>query len=268
MNYKLLFPTYRNRYRFIKQRLQALPGDPGSRQMLNLGAGEGDYDGMIASYGAHLISCDLNEADVAFAREYNKGNDKITYQVENGLALSFPDNHFDVIVCIEVIEHVGDPEQLLNEIQRVLKPGGHLLMTFPRQSFPWTYDPINRFFAPLGQKVISQGAYAFGHDYLINDQAYGQWIQQRQFKTVERRPLSRHLVGFLEMYWTGIVQQIFKSNTGNSSETAEKGVRMRPSNREPKLLGLPTDLILWLDRTLFGWTKRSVGMGYVLQIEK
>lgn len=124
MNYKLLFPTYRNRHQFIRRCLRDITAQQPAEKMLNLGAGEGDYDSMIASFGQHLVSCDLNEADVAYAREYNKGNDKITYQVENGLDLSFPDNHFDVIVCIEVIEHVGDPEQLLNEIQRVLKPGG------------------------------------------------------------------------------------------------------------------------------------------------
>ncbi|MEL6655774.1 MAG: methyltransferase domain-containing protein [Bacteroidota bacterium] len=266
MNYKLLFPTYRNRHQFIRRCLRDITAAQPAEKMLNLGAGEGDYDSMIASFGQHLVSCDLNEADVAYAREFNKGNDKITYQVENGLDLSFPDNHFDVIVCIEVIEHVGDPEQLLNEIQRVLKPGGHLLMTFPRQSFPWTYDPINRFFAPLGQKRISQGAYAFGHDYLINDQEYNRWAAQRNFAVEKRRPLSRHFIGLLEVYWTGLVQQIFKSNTGNSSETADKGLRMRPSNRDP-WLGKLVDLILALDEALFGWSKRSVGMGYVLQLK-
>lgn len=267
MNYKLLFPTYRNRYQFIKRCLTALPSGEAGLQILNLGAGEGDYDAMIATFADHLYSCDLNEADVAYAREFNKGNDKITYQVENGLALSFPDNHFDVITCMEVIEHVGEPEQLLSEIQRVLKPGGHLLMTFPRQSFPWTYDPINRFFAPLGEKRISQGAYAFGHDYLINDKEFGQWIAERKLEIKTRYPLSRHLVGLLEMYWTGIVQQVFKSNTGNSSETAKSGVRMRPSNRDP-WLGKLVDVILILDKSLFGWSDRSVGMGYVLQLQK
>lgn len=34
--------------------------------MLNLGVGEGDYDGMIVSYGIYLIFCDLNEVDVVF----------------------------------------------------------------------------------------------------------------------------------------------------------------------------------------------------------
>lgn len=267
MNYKLLFPTYRNRYQFIKRCLAALPAQEQGLQMLNLGAGEGDYDAMIASFGEQLISCDLNEADVAYAKAYNEGNDKITYQVEDGLNLSFPDNHFDVVVCIEVIEHVGQPERLLSEISRVLKPGGHLLMTFPRQSFPWTYDPVNRFFAPLGEKRISQGAYAFGHDYLINDAEFGQWIAERKLEVRKRRPLSRHLVGFLEMYWTGIVQQLFKSNTGNSSESTDSGLRIRPSNRDP-LLGKLVDVLLFIDEGLFSWAKRSVGMGYVLQSKK
>ena len=63
MNYKLLFPTYRNRYSFIRKRL----GEYASKkfeQGLNLGTGEGDYDPMIATAVDQLTSCDINPNDV------------------------------------------------------------------------------------------------------------------------------------------------------------------------------------------------------------
>jgi 2-polyprenyl-3-methyl-5-hydroxy-6-metoxy-1,4-benzoquinol methylase len=41
-----------------------------------------------------------------------------------GEALPFPDAHFDIIMCVDVLEHVRDPEALLAEISRCLKPGG------------------------------------------------------------------------------------------------------------------------------------------------
>lgn len=43
----------------------------------------------------------------------------------------FPDNHFDVVTCTEVIEHVTNPKELLKEIARVLAPTGILWMTTP-----------------------------------------------------------------------------------------------------------------------------------------
>lgn len=45
--------------------------------------------------------------------------------------LPLPPEHFDVVYCGEVIEHVFDPEHLLLEIRRVLKPGGLCLLTTP-----------------------------------------------------------------------------------------------------------------------------------------
>lgn len=268
MNYKLLFPTYRNRYRFVKESLQENTPQGGFNRALNLGSGEGDYDPMISAYTESLVSCDLNRADVAFAEANNAHLSKVTYQVENALELSFSDNYFDLIISVEVIEHVGEPEQMMKEIARVLKPGGTLIMTFPREGFPWTYDPINRIRLSKGKEKISQGAYAFGHDYLINDLAYNEWIDKFSYVKVQRRRLSGYLVGLLEMYWTGIVQRLFKQNNSNvDQDEAQKGIKLRPSTKDP-LLAKFTDLLLAVDRVLSGKSQSSIGLGYILQKKK
>jgi SAM-dependent methyltransferase len=49
-------------------------------------------------------------------------------------ALAFPDNHFDYVTMLAVIEHVADPRGLLAEVARVLKPGGRMIMTTPKQA--------------------------------------------------------------------------------------------------------------------------------------
>lgn len=49
-------------------------------------------------------------------------------------ALDFPDNHFDYVTMLAVIEHIKDPLVLMKEVHRVLKPGGHFIMTTPKEA--------------------------------------------------------------------------------------------------------------------------------------
>ena len=264
MNYKLLFPTYRNRYLFIKKNLERLSKEHQFDYALNLGAGEGDYDAMIARYCKQLVSCDINEQDVEYAKALNAGVPNLEYRVENALDLSFESNTFDLIISVEVIEHVGNPERMIEEVQRVLKPNGLALVTFPSLDFPFTYDPINRLLSYFSNKKISQGAYAFGHEYLVSKTDFRSWSKKNHLSVVKERNLSGYLVGLLEMYWTGLIQQIFKANATNLSTKKEKKIALRPSIKEPFLAKL-TDLIIRIDHLLFHNAKNAVGKGFIIQ---
>ena len=268
MNYKLLFPTYRNRYLFVKRNLERFCEARKPAKILNLGTGEGDYDPMIAAHCQQLVSCDINEADIAWARELNRGVPNLEYRVENALELSFDDDSFDMLISVDVMEHVGrpvrqtdGPEQMTREIARVLKPGGLALITFPQINFPITYDPVNYL---AGKRLIGQGAYAFGHEYLIDPEKFEHWAENYGMEVLDERNLSGYLVALAEMYWTGIIQSIFKANARNVSGTENKKAKLRPSAKEPFLVPL-TDAFLSLDRCLFGNAKHSVGKGFVLR---
>ncbi|TXB69546.1 class I SAM-dependent methyltransferase [Phaeodactylibacter luteus] len=264
MNYKLLFPTYRNRYTFVRRKLEELSEGGAFGLALNLGTGEGDYDHMVSRFCTTLIACDINEADVAYAQKLNQGVPNLSYRVENALALSFPDNHFDLITSVDVIEHVGQPARMMEEVQRVLKPGGAALITFPNLDFPLTYDPINRLLRWLGQGKIAQGAYAFGHEYLVSGSDFRGWAKNYGLEVVEEHNLSGHLIGLLEMYWTGVIQRLFKANATNLKEQPDNGLALRPTTKEPALAKL-TDSIIALDRALFGKARHAVGKGFLVR---
>lgn len=51
--------------------------------------------------------------------------------------LDFPDEFFDFVTMLAVIEHVPNPEALIREIHRVLKPGSKLILTTPKKSAEW-----------------------------------------------------------------------------------------------------------------------------------
>ena len=264
MNYKLLFPTYRNRYLFIRRNLERIARERNFDLALNLGAGEGDYDSMIARYCKQLVSCDINEQDIDYARTLNAAVPNLEYRVEDALNLSFDDNTFDLLISVEVIEHVGRPEQMIEEIQRVLKPGGFALITFPSLDFPFTYDPINRLLSFLTDKKISQGAYAFGHEYLVSKTDFRAWSEKNHLAVLRERNLSGYLVGLLEMYWTGLIQYVFKANATNLPGQQKKKMTLRPSVKEPFLTRV-TDLIIKIDDALFRNAANSVGKGFIIQ---
>jgi SAM-dependent methyltransferase len=59
----------------------------------------------------------------------------------HGSLAAIPDAHFDRVVCAEVIEHASEPEALLLDIARVLKPGGRLVVTTPIRLTEEPEDP-------------------------------------------------------------------------------------------------------------------------------
>jgi SAM-dependent methyltransferase len=230
--------------------------------VLNLGMGEGDYDRMIARHCSTLHCCDINEADVNFAQSLNADLPQIHYAVKDALDLDYPNNHFDFVLSIDVIEHVSDSRQLLREVARVLKPGGTALITFPSIRFPFTYDPLNALLRPLGKR-LSFGAYGFGHFQLIDPRVFEHWTAELGFRIEEAAGLSGYLSGLSEMYWVGFAQRLFKSNARNLPAAHASRKSLRPTTDEPFLARL-TDLVIALDNAVLRCTKASVGRGYVL----
>ena len=84
---------------------------------------------------SELVAFDLSFTAVKKAQDFlpNKG-----YLQADGMQLPFADNSFDLVLSSEVIEHILEPEHFVQEIARVLKPDGYLLLTTPNwNSFFW-----------------------------------------------------------------------------------------------------------------------------------
>jgi len=83
-----------------------------------------DLLGAQETWGVDFVSDWL-----AQARTY--GIQTKEFDLNAGKPLDFPSAAFDVIICSEVIEHVFSPDELLDEIARLLKPGGYAVLTTP-----------------------------------------------------------------------------------------------------------------------------------------
>jgi ubiquinone/menaquinone biosynthesis C-methylase UbiE len=102
---------------------------PGDR-VLDLGCGDGTFTAALSESGTHPTGADVAEAALRRARERHPGADYA--RIEPHGPWPFPDAGFDAVWAGEVIEHVADTESWVNEVRRVLRPGGRLLVTTPR----------------------------------------------------------------------------------------------------------------------------------------
>lgn len=101
-------------------------------KILEIGCGPGYYTKEIASKTSNLVATDLSQNSLNKVKTYNpyKIIDYVCCPAEK---LPFADNSFDKILMTEVIEHLLDWDKGLREAQRVLKPGGKMIISTPNK---------------------------------------------------------------------------------------------------------------------------------------
>jgi SAM-dependent methyltransferase len=107
--------------------------------VLEVGCGEGRGVDLILPKAKSFTGIDkIQEVVDSLKTKYPKGNFK---QMVIPPFASLPDNHFDVVVSFQVIEHIKDDLGYLKEIYRVLKPGGKALITTPNIKLSLSRNP-------------------------------------------------------------------------------------------------------------------------------
>ena len=87
--------------------------------LLDLGCGNQPYKSIYGRYVNQAVSVDVEHRDAPLTL------------LSDSQFLPFSNNSFDIILFSEVIEHIPDYKMALNEISRVLSPGGYLIITWP-----------------------------------------------------------------------------------------------------------------------------------------
>lgn len=123
------------RRHLIRSLLEArLPPDP-NRRVLDVGCGAGGNLGLLAEFG-DVLGAEPAGPGLDGCRARGLGPDRV---VEAGAErLPFDDESFGLVTALDVIEHLDDDLGALKEMRRVLRPGGHLLLTVPAYRFLWS----------------------------------------------------------------------------------------------------------------------------------
>jgi ubiquinone/menaquinone biosynthesis C-methylase UbiE len=123
-----------SRRRFALEMIEArVP--PGSK-ILDIGCGTGHLAGELMRRGYEAWGVDFSDAMVRYAREHY---DADRFQVGDIERIPFPDNSFDGVMSLGVMEYLSEDEPALREIWRVLKPGGWAVITTPSSICPFYY---------------------------------------------------------------------------------------------------------------------------------
>ncbi len=115
-------------------------------KILEAGTGKGHFASALAKCGFSFTSFDISKEERDIAKLYLKFqllDGFATLRVEDGEHLSFKDGSFDMVFSINTLHHFTQPHVVLNELIRVLKPGGKLILSdFTEKGFK-TMDQIH-----------------------------------------------------------------------------------------------------------------------------
>jgi len=119
----------------IERTLARRFGPAGALAICDVGCGTGRNMEFLDRFG-QVVGVEPPGPGLEICRRRGLGDER----VREGLATAIPfdDHSFDLVTAFDVLEHLDDDAAGLAEMKRVLKPGGHLLLTVPAYRFLWS----------------------------------------------------------------------------------------------------------------------------------
>jgi ubiquinone/menaquinone biosynthesis C-methylase UbiE len=159
-------PATLDRFRTLRDVLLGIVEAHGSKALLDVldvGCGAGTFSLLWSEAGHRVVGIDINEPLIELGRKRAKdaGRD-IELRVASATKLPFADGSFDVVCSPELLEHLEDWERCLDELTRVLRPGGVIYLSTtnrlcPRQQefnlplYSWYPSFVQRRYVRLAQ---------------------------------------------------------------------------------------------------------------------
>ena len=183
------------RLNYIDERGGGLAG----KRVLDVGCGGGILAESMALRGAQVTGIDMGEAPLAVAR---------LHQLESGAALDYrritaealaesEPASFDIVTCMEMLEHVPDPALTIDACARLLKPGGHAFFSTINR------NPKSYLFAVIGAEYLLRLLPKGTHDYrkFVRPSELDAWARAAGLEL--QHLTGMHYNPLLRSYWLG-----------------------------------------------------------------
>jgi len=158
------------------------------KRVLDIGCGGGILAEALARRGAKVTGIDMGVAPLAVARLHLLESG-LAVEYEQAAAETFAEQHageFDVVTCLEMLEHVPDPSAVVAACRRLLRPGGDLFVsTINRNPKAWLFAVIG---AEYVLRLLPRGT----HDYrkFIKPSELCDWARQHGFELGELKGMT------------------------------------------------------------------------------
>lgn len=165
------------------------------KRVADIGCGGGLLSEALAQRGAKVTGIDMGEAPLTVAR---------LHQLESGLTIDYrkmtaeqlaeeAPNSFDVVTCLEMLEHVPDPAAVIKACAVLVKPGGQVFFSTLNR------NPKSYLFAIIGAEYVMRMLPRGTHEYkkFIKPSEMGQWVREAGLNVAELmgmtyNPLTKH----------------------------------------------------------------------------
>jgi SAM-dependent methyltransferase len=152
-------------------------------KLLDIGCWDGRLLERIRGAGLYkeLTGIDIVETGVELARK--KGFNALVVDLNAGI-LPFPDEYFDGVTFLAVLEHIFDPYSIIREIRRVLRPGGILVIDVPNVA-----SVTNRARILLGRIPVTShdSGWDGGHLHYFTKHALDRFLRDEGFEVLMRK---------------------------------------------------------------------------------
>lgn len=175
--FKPLHDLNPSRLDYIKQRANGLKG----KQVLDVGCGGGILSESMAHEGAEVTGIDMGDANLTIAKMHlYESGEKVNYQkiLVEELAEQQA-GQYDVVTCMEMLEHVPDPASIITACRKLVKADGHVFFsTVNRNAKSYAMAIVG---AEYIMKLLPKGT----HDYkkFIRPSELDQWVRQADLST-------------------------------------------------------------------------------------